>query len=34
MPVSFEGVDQGFHDSHGLAIDPHGRVQFNGSNTA
>ena len=32
-PVSFEGVDQGFHDSHCLAIDPHGRVQFNGSNT-
>ena len=30
----FEGVDQGFHDSHGLAIDPYSRVQFNGLNTA
>ena len=33
-PVSFEGVDQGFHSSHGLAIDPHGCVQFNRSNMA
>ncbi|KHG09147.1 1,4-alpha-glucan branching enzyme GlgB [Gossypium arboreum] len=33
-PVPFEGIDQGFHDSHSLAIDPHYRVQFNRSNMA
>ncbi|KAG8490843.1 hypothetical protein CXB51_014050 [Gossypium anomalum] len=33
-PVSVEGVVQDFRDSHSLAIDPHGRVKFSGTNTA